>query len=434
MAKQTLQSVSNGADSMDIINENFTELYDKDTALETVVNPASSSAPASLDLHEDTDNGTNKITVIAPSAIASDKTLTLPDATDTLVGKATTDTLTNKTLSTSVAIDANADPNITYYGMARQAIINGNFDVWQRGTSMALADVTQAFLADRWLDYVDKNGGTLPTLTRSQQLLTTGDIPGAKYFTRLATNGAGTSLGVSSRGEMAQRIENGASNLCGDGKKITVSFWARSSIANKRICPTMYQYYGTGGSPSSNEIILGTPITLTSSWVKYTATFTTNTLAGKTFGTDGNDFISMRLHYMWGTTYGNSEVQAGVTAETFVGAGNIDIAQVQLCAGDVALPFQPKSYEEELRACLRYGNPGYGVILYRTTSDGTYGGTQPKDVYFPVVMRVTPTPSAPTANYIAGYSPFGLAVWNGTAIPSVNGSGTYYTGFLSAEL
>jgi hypothetical protein len=102
MAKQTLQSVSNGADSMDIINENFTELYDKDTALETVVNPASSSAPASLDLHEDTDNGTNKITVIAPSAIASDKVLTLPDATDTLVGKDTADTLTNKTLTSPI--------------------------------------------------------------------------------------------------------------------------------------------------------------------------------------------------------------------------------------------------------------------------------------------------------------------------------------------
>jgi hypothetical protein len=47
-------------------------------------NPASASAPASLDLHEDTDNGTNKITITAPSAVASDKTLTLPDVTDTL--------------------------------------------------------------------------------------------------------------------------------------------------------------------------------------------------------------------------------------------------------------------------------------------------------------------------------------------------------------
>lgn len=47
--------------------------------------PASASAPASLDFHEDTDNGTNKITVTAPSAIASDKTITWPDVTGTLL-------------------------------------------------------------------------------------------------------------------------------------------------------------------------------------------------------------------------------------------------------------------------------------------------------------------------------------------------------------
>ncbi len=47
---------------------------------------------------EDTDNGTNAVTLIGPAATA-DVTLTLPSATDTLVGKATTDTFTNKTLT-----------------------------------------------------------------------------------------------------------------------------------------------------------------------------------------------------------------------------------------------------------------------------------------------------------------------------------------------
>ncbi|MFA6295535.1 MAG: hypothetical protein WC666_03915 [Candidatus Paceibacterota bacterium] len=73
-------------------------------ALEAAFVPASSAAPASIDLAEDTDNGTNKITLTAPSAVASDKVLTLPDATDTLVGKDTTDTLTNKTLSTGSVV------------------------------------------------------------------------------------------------------------------------------------------------------------------------------------------------------------------------------------------------------------------------------------------------------------------------------------------
>jgi len=47
-----------------------------------------------LEFFEDSDNGTNKVTLIGPAATA-DVTLVLPAAADTLVGKATTDTLTN---------------------------------------------------------------------------------------------------------------------------------------------------------------------------------------------------------------------------------------------------------------------------------------------------------------------------------------------------
>ena len=50
-----------------------------------------------LEFFEDSDNGTNKVTLIGPAA-TGDVTVTLPAAADTLVGKATTDTLTNKTI------------------------------------------------------------------------------------------------------------------------------------------------------------------------------------------------------------------------------------------------------------------------------------------------------------------------------------------------
>lgn len=60
--------------------------------------PADATGPATLDFHEDTDNGTNKVVLTGPASITLDKVLYLPDASDTLVGKATTDTLTNKSI------------------------------------------------------------------------------------------------------------------------------------------------------------------------------------------------------------------------------------------------------------------------------------------------------------------------------------------------
>ena len=57
----------------------------------------SSSSAGSILFKEDTDNGTNSVTLIGPAATA-DVTVTLPAAADTLVGKATTDTFTNKSI------------------------------------------------------------------------------------------------------------------------------------------------------------------------------------------------------------------------------------------------------------------------------------------------------------------------------------------------
>jgi hypothetical protein len=194
-----------------------------------------------------------------------------------------------------------------------------------------------------------------------------------------------------------QTIENGTAKLCGLNKTVTVSFWARSDIANKRICPTLLQGYGTGGSPTATEIIKGTPITLTSTWTKYTATFTTNTLVGKTLGTNNDDSLNLTIYDMWGATYGNTYVQTSVTAETFVGAGNIDIAQVLLCAGDVALPFQPKPVVEETRDCQRFCR-AYPASTFQMNAAGTPSANIISGVFNFEKMRIAPGSVNPTFN------------------------------------
>ena len=278
-------------------------------------------------------------------------------------------------------------------GLYGNAIINGNFDIWQRNSSGTPVHGTPLFTADRWEDYPDNNGGTLPTLSRSVQSLTAGDIPDSFYYSRLTFNGAGSSLGTASYHRYSQKIEHGTRFLCGSGKKVSISFWARSDVSNKKIAIGATQNYGTGGSPSTAEYIVGENVTLSTSWEKYTVTLTTNTLSGKTFGTNNNDYLRFHFLYMWGS----SNPFGATGSETYVGSGYVDIAQVQLNAGSEALPFCPRSYGEELALCYRYFQ---NLNYFNTTSSyrASYGVGQSissTTVYVHIgylqPMRTTPT-------------------------------------------
>jgi hypothetical protein len=292
----------------------------------------------------------------------SNKTITAPVINGAITGDAIS---TGTTVNTGTANDEIVTPKAiadsylsnVYNSLYRQALINGNFDVWQRGTSTT--SLASYDLADRWEMNVTLDGGTLPTtITRSRQALTPGDIFGAFYYYRFAPDGAGSGFGTGYKYGLGQKIEYGTRFLCGASKSITVSFWARSSVGSKKVGLFLTQNYGTTGSPTAEENIAGDNFTLTSSWQKFTKTITTNTLVGKTFGTDGNDYLRPVFLLAWGTgTYATLVNSAGV-AENLAN-GTIDIAQVQLCAGDVALPFVPKSFEDELRACQRYYEKSY---------------------------------------------------------------------------
>ena len=264
--------------------------------------------------------------------------------------------------------DSNLANGLGYKDPAfRNWVINGNMEVAQRGTLLTYVSGSgYMYLLDRFVNICSLDGATFPTLIYSQQELIPGDIPNSFYYYRLNIDGSGFSFGANSYCQLFQYIEQGVRKLCGLNKKITVVFYAKSNINNKKLGVSIRHSYGSGGSPSSQETINGYYVTLTSVWTKYTFTFTTNTLVGKIFGTNKDDSIMLNFFYAWGV---NRAVHVGDTvAETFVDAGNIDIAQVALYAGDVALPFEPKPFAEELRDCQRYYEKSYAYETYAGAS------------------------------------------------------------------
>lgn len=268
-------------------------------------------------------------------------------------------------------LDDNFVKNDNLYDfMSRQALINGNFDIAQRGTTFTNPSIG-SYTLDRW-KVVVVSSGVLPTLVHSQAPLTSGDIGGSYNRYRINTSGAGSGFGASDGYTLAQTIENGTRYLCGAGKKITVSFYARSDIAGKRLGVNTSQSYGSGGTPSGGENHVGQLFTLTPTWTRYSVTITTSTLAGKTFGTNNDDVLAVNFSVMFGTNVAINRFGIA-TSETFGAAGNIEIAQVQLNAGDVPLPYQPRSFSEELALCQRYYEKSYSQGVAPGTALQTSG-------------------------------------------------------------
>jgi len=280
----------------------------------------------------------------------------------------------------ATADQTKADLNaIGVSGGRKNLIINGGFDVWQRGTSFT----ANAYSSDRWLLY-----STGSTRAVSQQTFTVGqtDVPNnPKHYLRdVVTSVAGASNMVNTR----YRIEDVASL---SGNTVTASFWAKAD-AGKNIAVEFQQYFGTGGSPSANVEVAPATVTLTTSWAKYTVSAAIPSITGKTIGSNNNDFLQL-LFYMDAGSDKNARTNSlGQQSGTF------DFANVQLELGSVATDFEHRSYGEELALCQRYYQfiPQYAEWISGTTystnrvlSAIAYQGN----------MRVLPTASVPAVTF-----------------------------------
>jgi hypothetical protein len=262
----------------------------------------------------------------------------------------------------------------------KNLIINGGFDVWQRGNSFSGSE----YSADRWAQSL--SGGTATT---TQETFTLGqtDVPdNPTYYLKQDCSVGNNNLGIN---QPIEDVRNGA------GQNVTVSFYAKGTNPNGGTFDLqLLQRFGSGGSAT---ITTSTTLSINSGWTKHTHTFTVPSITGKTIGTGSNLDFTIRQ----------------TSTDTSTNAWELNVANVQVELGDTATDFEHRSYGEELALCQRYCYKTFG------NSDGSYGNKSGTSTIFsfnstgtfPTTMRATPTTSV-TGGTVEGGSNF--SVWTNT--------------------
>jgi Carbohydrate binding domain len=252
---------------------------------------------------------------------------------------------------------ANVGGAVAPYVAGKNKIINGDFGVWQRGTSFSGS--TNVYTADRW--WSDN-----PTTSRQSA-----GLNGFNYCLQTSNTPGNPAI--------RQGIELPVTGNAGQfyvGSTWTVSFWAKTSTT---VSSPMYLYAAFSDSVTSSggnqqSVVannLGNP---TTSWVRYSTTFTISASPVST------NTCLMLVPYLNTGAY----------------SGNFSITGVQLEAGSVATPFTTASgtLQGELALCQRY----YYRIYSEVTAGPLIGSGQANSstnaamaVPHPVPMRAIPS-------------------------------------------
>lgn len=297
------------------------------------------------------------------------------------------------TIQTNAIIDASGGNTTTVNGVrptsdslkGRNLFMNGDFQVWQRGTS--LTHTSDQYLADRWK--VTPPG--------------TANTTSAQVFdTTLQQNTLKITINQAGYIQFQHGIEG---FKWAHNKAITVSFWAKADT-NMR-CTFNKRIYHAGGS----AVLTTSPVqNITTTLTKFTVTFLADDLSSYT--EDG----SSRLQFGW-TVNSPSNGNLASGNDFYIGQAKAEI-------GDVATSFESRSYAEEMSLCQRY----YHRINSIGTSDERNIGFSRNTTtcwvayQFPVKMR-----TGPVVETTGTASDYAINVGSGTstctAVPVNNSSG-----------
>jgi hypothetical protein len=266
------------------------------------------------------------------------------------------------------------------YAAAKNKIINGDFGINQRNfTSTTLVST---FLFDRFFTTL---GGTSGTVTYTPQVFTPGTAPVTGYegsnFLQMVTASYSNNdswAGVSNKIEDVRTLA---------GQTVTVSFWAKATTGTPKIGIRLQQQFGTSGSPSAAVNKYATIAAISTSWARYSATITLDSLSGKTIG--GNNSLIASLIVSAGSSTFEGAFGSMLQNNTF------QIWGVQVEAGSTASPFQTATgtIQGELAACQRYcfriqGQSGVSMGIGSGYANSTTAFRS--TIRVPVTMRTTP--------------------------------------------
>ena len=251
----------------------------------------------------------------------------------------------------------------TFVSGRKNLLINGGFDVWQRGTTGTAQGYNSA---DRW--YISRGGGSpAVSITRETFATTETDIK-SKYYLQWVQSTGGTTPYI------AQRVEEIKPLL---GQEVTVSVWMKAASA-VTIDLDVYIDYGDAQSTTLDE---NTSFSVTTSWQKFQHTFTIS--SGGTVSANSN--LEVRF----------SPPDSNTITTYF--------AEAQLELGSTATDFEHRSYGEELALCQRYFCKSFRISTTpandTTEDNGGWGGltayssatARNAPFTYPIRMRAVPT-------------------------------------------
>ena len=308
-------------------------------------------------------------------------------------------------------VEQNTGGAVAPFLAGKNKIINGDFGIWQRGTSFS--NPVGVYTSDRWLIEYDASGSTTKSVT--QRTFTPGTAPvtgyEGTYYAEFACTVAGSG---GTYNLFEQRIEDVRVFA---GQTITYSFWAKAAANTTIPSVQIRQNFGSGGSASVDTTI-NSSLAVTTAWQRFTGTVTVPSVSGQTIGT--GSYLRFAIFCPINATY------------------TLNFWGVQLEAGSVATPFTTATgtIQGELAACQRYyaksydqadapgaSSSGNAIYFYLGASTTASIGSSPR---FPVAMRIGPTVTIYSTTGTSGQ--FDGARAANVIVQGQNGFTAYYSG------